>query len=211
MLAACGGGSGPAAGNGPHGTITGFFTSAPYTADFNPYSPGNLAIDIGMIYEPLMLFNTARSSDVHPWLATGYTWGAGGKSLTFALRHNVTWNDGKPFTSADVAYTFALEKSDTTANQYGLPIAGVTTNGQYSVTVSFSRSVCPDLYYIAGKTMMLPRHVWSKVSNPATWTNPHRVATGAYEVSKVTPQVLVVTANPHAPGWTPRSGSCCGR
>ena len=28
-----------------------------------------------------------------------------GKSITFKLRHNVLWHDGKPFTSADVAFT----------------------------------------------------------------------------------------------------------
>jgi peptide/nickel transport system substrate-binding protein len=201
MLAACSSGHGSSAGGGssagPSGTITGSFTSAPYTADFNPYSPGNLAIDNGMIYEPLMFFDTAQSGSVQPWLATGYTWGSGGRSLTFTLRHNVTWNDGKPFTSADVAYTFNLEKSSTTANQYGLPIAGVTTNGRYSVTVSFTRPVYTDLWFIAGKTMMLPQHVWSTIKDPMTWTNPHPVGTGAYLVSKVTPQVLILTANTH--------------
>lgn len=30
---------------------------------------------------------------------------ADGKSITFKLRHNVLWHDGKPFTSADVAFT----------------------------------------------------------------------------------------------------------
>jgi ABC-type phosphate transport system substrate-binding protein len=47
LLAACGSGSGssgPAQASGPRGTLIGSFTSAPYTADFNPYSPGNLAI-----------------------------------------------------------------------------------------------------------------------------------------------------------------------
>jgi ABC-type transport system substrate-binding protein len=78
MLAACSSSSGKSSGSaqasGAHGTLIGSFTSEPYTADFNPYSPGNLAIDNGMIFEPLMFFNTAKAGDVHPWLATGYTW-----------------------------------------------------------------------------------------------------------------------------------------
>lgn len=199
MLTACGssGGSGSSSGSGASGTLTGTFTSAPYTADFNPYSPGNLAISNGMIYEPLMFFDTAKAGSVQPWLASGYTWGANGKSLTFTLRHNVTWNDGKPFTSADVVFTFDLEKSNPALNQYGLPIAGVTANGQYSVTVSFTQPVYTDVYYIAGKTMILPRHIWSSIKNPATWANPHPVGTGAYMVSKINPQVLTLTANPH--------------
>jgi peptide/nickel transport system substrate-binding protein len=198
-LAACSSSSssGPSSASGPTGTVTGLFTSAPYTADFNPYSPGNLAISNGMIFEPLMFFNTAKAGDVQPWLASGYSWGPGGKSLTFTLRHNVTWNDGKPFTSADVVYTFNLEKSNSAVNQYGLPIASVTANGLYSATITFTQPVYTDLYYIAGKTMMLPEHIWKNITNPATWANPHPVGTGAYTVAKLTPQVLTLTANPH--------------
>jgi peptide/nickel transport system substrate-binding protein len=198
-LAACGGGSsGGGGGNGASGTVTGFFTSAPYVADFNPFSPGYIAaVTNGMVYEPLMFFDTAQSGNVQPWLATGYSWGSGGKSITFALRHNVTWNDGKPFTSSDVAFTFNLEKSSSALNAYGLPISNVTTNGPYSVTINFSQAVYTDLYYIAGKTMILPQHVWSTIKNLTTWTDPKPVGTGAYMVQKVSPQVLTVTANPH--------------
>lgn len=200
MLAACsssGGGPGSNSASGPTGTLTGTFTSAPYTTDFNPFSPGDLAINLGMIYEPLMFFNTAKSGDVEPWLAASDSLAADGKSMTFTLRHNVTWNDGKPFTSTDVAYTFNLIKSDSALNQYGLPIADATTNGNYSATVTFTKPIYTDVYYIAGKTMILPEHIWSKIKNPATWTNPHPVGTGAYMVSKITPQVLTLTANPH--------------
>ena len=201
MLAACGGSNGSNAtgksSSGPSGTVVGTFTSAPYTADFNTYSPGNLAISNGMIYEPLMFFDTAQSGNVQPWLATGYAWGNGGKSLMFTLRHNVTWTDGKPFTSTDVASTFTRIKGNPALNQYGLPIASVTTNGPYSVTISFTEPVYTDLYYIAGKVMILPEHIWSTVKDPATWADPNPVGTGAYMVSKVTPQALTLTANPH--------------
>ena len=201
MLTACSSANSGGAGSGSgtaSGTITGFFTSAPYVADFNPYSPGYLPpITNGMVYEPLMFFDTAQSGVVQPWLATGYAWGDGGRSISFTLRHNVTWNDGKPFTSADVAFTFNMEKSDSALNAYGLPITNVTTNGQYGVTLTFSQPVYTDLYYIAGKTMILPEHVWSTIKNLTTWTNPNPVGTGPYLVSKVTTQVLTLTANPH--------------
>ncbi len=38
-------------------------------------------------------------------LATSWTSTPDGKAITFKLREGVTWHDGKPFTSADVAYT----------------------------------------------------------------------------------------------------------
>ncbi|HEY0936355.1 MAG TPA: ABC transporter substrate-binding protein [Trebonia sp.] len=202
VLAACGSsgssGSGPVASGSASGLVTGSFGSgATFTADFNPYSPSAQDPTFGMIYEPLMFFDTAQAGTVNPWLAASYAWGAGGKSITFQLRHGVKWNDGQPFTSADVAYTFNLEKSNPALDNYGLPITGATASGPYTVTISFAKPVYTDLYYIAGKVSMLPQHIWSKIKNPATFTDPNPVGTGAYAVSKVTPQVLELTANPH--------------
>jgi peptide/nickel transport system substrate-binding protein len=197
LLAACGS-STPGASSGASGVVTGTFgNSAPFAADFNPYSPNALDPTYGMIYEPLMFFDTAKAGVVDSWLATSYSWSEGGKSITFQLRHGVTWNDGKPFTSADVAFTFNNEKSNPALNNYGLPIAGATTSGPYTVTVNFTQPVYTDLYFIAGKIDILPQHIWSKVTNPTTWTDPHPVGTGAYMVQSVSPQVLQLTANPH--------------
>jgi peptide/nickel transport system substrate-binding protein len=171
--------------------------SSPFVTNFNPFSPSVENPAFGMIYEPLMFFDTAQAGNVQPWLAKSYTWGPGGRSITFTLRSGVKWNDGQPFTSADVAYTFNLIKASTGLNQYGLPITGATASGPGTVTVTFSKPVYSDLLYIAGREPMLPRHVWSKISNPATWTDPNPVGTGAYEVAKVNPQVLELTASPH--------------
>jgi peptide/nickel transport system substrate-binding protein len=199
VLAACssspGGGT---AASGPSGTVTGSFGSgANFVADFNPFSPGAQDPTFGMIYEPLMFFDTAKAGSVNPWLATSYSWGEGGKSVTFQLRHGVKWDDGTAFTSSDVAYTFNLIKSNSALNQYGLPIAGVTTSGPDTVTITFTSSVYTELYYIAGRVDIVPEHIWSKISDPATWTDPNPVGTGAYTLSKLTPQVLELTANRH--------------
>jgi peptide/nickel transport system substrate-binding protein len=202
LLAACGSSTANSS-SGPSGVVTGTFgNTAPFAADFNPYSPSALDPTYGMIYEPLMFFDTAKAGVVQPWLATSYAWSSGGKSITFQLRHGVKWNDGKPFTSADVAFTFNDEKSNSALNNYGLPIAGATTSGPYSVTVNFTQPVYTDLYFIAGKIDILPQHIWSKITNPTTWTDPQPVATGAYMVKSVSPQVLELTANPdyYVPG-----------
>ena len=80
-----------------------------YTRNFNPFSPD---ADLGTttaIYEPLVVY-TPTNGIYHPWLATSWTFGPNATSLTFNLRHGVTWNDGKPFTSQDVVETFAILK-----------------------------------------------------------------------------------------------------
>jgi peptide/nickel transport system substrate-binding protein len=134
---------------------------------------------------------------ISPWLATAYKWSPEGTSLTFTLRSGVQWSDGQPFTSADVAFTFDEEISNKALNQFNLPLTGVTTPDPHTVTLSFSRPEFSDLFFIAGKTFMLPKHVWSTVADPATFTNATPVGTGAYEVASTTPQVMTLTANPH--------------
>jgi peptide/nickel transport system substrate-binding protein len=203
LLAACGSGgssgsSSTSSSSSARGVVTGSFGSgAPFTNDFNPFSPNVQDPANGMIYEPLLFFNTAKAGSVQPWLATSYAWSNGGKSITFQLRHGVKWSDGQPFTSADVAYNFNLRKSSPALNGFGLPIAGATASGPYAVTVNFTSSAYTQLYLIAGKTFMVPEHVWKNISNPTTALTAHPVGTGAYEVSKVSPQVLEMTANPH--------------
>lgn len=200
-VAACSGsGSSPASGaGGPSGVVTvDTGAASAFQADFNPFSPNDSAATNGMIYEPLYYFDTVDSTKIDPWLATGYTWGEGGRSLTFTLRQGVTWNDGQKFTAADVAFTFNKMVSEPTPfNGYNLPVTGATTSGEDTVTINFSKPVYSDFYYIAGKVDILPEHVWKSVSNPSTWQNSTPVGTGAFEVSSVTPQVMTLTANPH--------------
>ncbi|HEX4788834.1 MAG TPA: ABC transporter substrate-binding protein [Actinospica sp.] len=200
-LTGCGGSNSGSAGggSGPSGTVTvdtGGTTS--FQADFNPFSPNDNVATNGMIYETLYYFDTVDASQVDPWLATGYTWGDGGKSLTFKLRSGVKWSDGQPFTSADVVFTFDKMISDPTPyNEYDLPITAAKANGDTGVTLTFSKAVYSDLYFIAGKVDILPEHVWKSVGNPSTFQNSKPVGTGAFEVSSVTPQVLTMIANPH--------------
>lgn len=56
------------------------------------------------------LFNKLVSLDaenrLYPDLAESWTVGEGGLSYTFELRRDVHWHDGRPFTAADVRWTF---------------------------------------------------------------------------------------------------------
>jgi peptide/nickel transport system substrate-binding protein len=197
-LVGCGSSKSSAKPAGPNGVLTVTTgASTPFQANFNPFSPNDNDATNGMIYEPLYYFDTVDSSQVNPWLATSYTWSSDGTSITFKLRDGVTWSDGKPFTSADVAFTFQQEITNKTFNQFNLPLSGVSTSGVDTVTLTFSRPAYSDLFYIAGKTMILPQHIWATQANATTWLNSKPVGTGAYEVASVTPQVMTLTANPH--------------
>jgi peptide/nickel transport system substrate-binding protein len=55
------------------------------------------------VYEGL--FDYDNDGKMVPMLAESYEMSADGKTVTFKLRKNVRWHDGKPFTSADVKFT----------------------------------------------------------------------------------------------------------
>jgi peptide/nickel transport system substrate-binding protein len=202
LIAACsasgGSSSAAAGGSSSAGTLSiAFGNSTPFVDDFNPFSPTSNLQSQGLIYEPLWFFDMADASQSHPWLATSYTWSNGGRTLTVQLRHNVTWSDGKPFTSADVAFTFNLIKSNQALNQNALPLAGATTKGAYTAVINFTQPSYTDINYIAGTTYIVPQHRWSGVSDPSTYQDGKPVGTGAYTVSSVTGQAMTFTANPH--------------
>jgi peptide/nickel transport system substrate-binding protein len=58
---------------------------------------------LGLVYDRLV--NTDNNGKLVPGLATKWTVSDGGKTITFELRDGVTWQDGDPFTSADVKAT----------------------------------------------------------------------------------------------------------
>lgn len=73
---------------------------------WNPFLPtGNHQFQLQMLYEPLA-FYSAFTDSFTMWLAESYEYSADYKTLTIKTRDGITWSDGEPFSSADVAYTF---------------------------------------------------------------------------------------------------------
>ncbi|HEU0241910.1 MAG TPA: ABC transporter substrate-binding protein [Micromonosporaceae bacterium] len=177
-----------------------------FTQTFNPFaatSTGKSQNALALFYEPLMQFNNTKAGQTYPWLAKSYTWSTDGKSITFTLRDGVKWSDGQPFTADDVAYTFTLMQQNKALNYDGVPITGATTSGTNSVTISFSAPEFTNIYAIAGQTWIVPKHVWSQQSDPATWTDPNPIGTGPYLMDKFTAQGFTLKANPSYWGGTP--------
>src|SRR6202162_656338 len=123
MLAACGGSgssSSTASSSGPTGVLSVATGATSYPDDFNLYSPTAEDATNGMIYEPLFFYDTAKAGQITPWLGTSYAWSNGGQTLTVQLKHNVQWTDGKPFTSADVVFTFNQALQSNALNKFAL-------------------------------------------------------------------------------------------
>src|ERR1700678_424890 len=167
------------------------------TQAFNPFVPTQAAYGMGsdgLIYEPLIQFDVAAPPTYYPWLATSYAWSNSGKTLTFTIRQGVKWNNGTPLTPADVAFTFNLLKANAAINLNGLTMTSVTTSGN-TVTLNFPTAQYANLQNIAG-TAIVPEAIWSKVGNPATYTDANPVGTGPYVLSTFTPQGFTLSKNP---------------
>ena len=172
------------------------------TQDFNPFvstaAPQGMCAT-GLIYEPLIQFDLASPAINYPWLATSYSWGDGGKSITFTIRQGVKWNNGTAMTPADVVFTYEELKKFPAINLSGLTINSVTSSGN-TVTVTFPTSQYMNLQNVAG-VAILPKAVWSTVGNPATYTDANPVGTGPYMLSNFTSEGFTLTKNPDY--WKP--------
>jgi peptide/nickel transport system substrate-binding protein len=206
LVTACGSSTSPSATStsGSSNTIT--MESSPtgvLTRDFNPYLSSSEASVLGttdMINEPLFQFDLEKPGVYYPWLATSYAWSNSGKTITFTLRSGVKYTNGDPFNAADVAFVFGLLKKFPTLNQSGLPIASTSAPNATTAVINFSTPEYAALYNIAN-TPMVPEAVWSKISSPATYTDPTPVGTGPYVFDTFSTSGVLLKKNPNY--WQP--------
>jgi peptide/nickel transport system substrate-binding protein len=209
-LSACSGAATAGSGQGSGLILTVGGQAVGMTRVFNPFLPTtalNLAgNDVtaggssGFIYEPLAQVNYVKSNDVIPWLATSWTWSDSDKTLTWHLRQGVKWSDGQPFTSADVVFTYELMAKYPALNISGLAFSSVSAPNSSTVVVNFATPQEQNFDIYAGQ-VIVPEHIWSKISDPTTWTDPNPVGTGPFTLSSFSPQSYLLVKNPHY--WQP--------
>jgi peptide/nickel transport system substrate-binding protein len=172
---------------------------SPMTDTFNPFSAtstGYVTHAAALYNEPLFIFNTLNPTEAPiPELATGYTWSNSGKTLSLAIRQGVKWSDGKPFSAADVAFTFNLIMKNPSLNLPGTPVPTSATASGSSVTLNFAAAQYANLFLI-GQVNIVPQHIWSSVGNPSTFADPKPVGTGPFVLDKFSPQGFSMKENP---------------
>ncbi|HEX5116199.1 MAG TPA: ABC transporter substrate-binding protein [Pseudonocardiaceae bacterium] len=193
-LAACGSGGSAASANSG-GVLNVGMPNGPLTNNNNPFLPASASTSLGyrnMIYEPLVMLNQVQpNAPGKPWLATKWSWNTNYTTLTATVRNGVTWSDGKPFTGADVAFTFNLLKQFSALNINAIPVTGASATGN-QVTVNFDSPQFVNQYKILTQTFIVPQHVWSTIKDPTTDTVAHPVGTGPYTLKSFTSQTVVL-------------------
>lgn len=145
-----------------------------------------------------------------PDLATKWTASKSGLAWNFVLRRGVTWHDGKPFTSADVSYTFNKVVLDASLGSPGRKnfsaVSDVTAPTKYTVVFHLSRPFAALPAYLAYNAGILPAHVLAGVDpfKDTSFSKGHPVGTGPFKMGTYIPgQSVELVANKHYFGGTP--------
>jgi peptide/nickel transport system substrate-binding protein len=185
----------------PSGTL--FFSSG---ADLQSINPIVTVHPLAKQVQRYVLFTTLVRYDsalrIAPYLARSWAWSDDRRTLTFTLRDDVRWHDGRPTTSADVAFTLAAARD--TANGYPrlddvACITGVRAPEPAQVELAFCRSQ-PEVPDVLTDLAILPAHRAPRTALRESAFNEQPVGNGPFRfVSHEPNRRWVFAANPDFP------------
>ena len=176
-----------------------------FVKNFNPFTSTALpsgAFVKGAFYEGLTV-SPEGGKPTQPWLARSWKWSNGNKTLTLQIAKGVKWSDGQALTSNDVVYSLTAGKQNKVMDIVGFTrpasnIASVKAKGANTVVINLKT---PDSQFIAATlngAIVIPRHIWSKVAKPDTFTNSNPVGSGPFtKITRFTTQDYVLNKNPN--------------
>jgi peptide/nickel transport system substrate-binding protein len=128
---------------------------------------------------------------LEPRLATSWSGAPDGRSVTFALRRGVTWHDGRPFTSADVAFS-ALEVWRKLQNLGRVVFADLEAVETPDDATAIFRFAAPTPFQLIRNalpalTTVLPRHLYAGTDIATNPANARLVGTGPFRFAEYRP------------------------
>jgi peptide/nickel transport system substrate-binding protein len=174
-------------------TIQGDSGTPNLVENFNPFLTANELHGAFLMYAPLEIASPVDGSYT-PYLATGYKF-TSPTTLVYTLRTGVKWSDGTPFSAADVLFTFNLLKKNPALDGNGIwsQISAVSASGN-TVTFTFKAPNVPFAATIAAEPIV-PQHVWSKIADPAKFTNTDPVVSGPFKLGSFAPTQYTLVKN----------------
>jgi peptide/nickel transport system substrate-binding protein len=161
--------------------------------DFGYPSPFGYVRGPGMI-QASYLFDTLLWTDSTgmpiPWLATRWEHTTDGLEWRFTLRKGIKWHDGEPLTADDAAFTFdymtkGAGRSTPVIHARGLGqiVESVKVEAPEQVLFRLRRPFAPFEESIAQRLFIIPKHIWSDVSDPLKFRSGKAlVGSGAYRL-----------------------------
>lgn len=177
-----------------------------YTADPNTLDPWK-ATQFQAIHMLEQIYGTLTQLDanlaVAPGLAEKWSYSDDNKTLTLTLRQGVKFQDGKPFSSADVKSSLERIKDKATAAVAAATLASVQTVDAPDANTVVLHLSGPDAGLLAGLATTNLAMLSKDDTEQAVTTKPN--GTGAFKFTSRTPnQSLSLAANPDYWGGKPK-------
>jgi len=149
----------------------------------------------GMVFNGLVKYD--KNMNVVGDLAESWEITNNGLVITFKLRRNVRWHDGKPFTAADVLYTYQVTVDPKTPTAYGgdfQKVKKAEALDDYTFRVTYDKPFAPAL--VSWGAAVLPRHLLAGKDITKSPLTRHPVGTGPYKFKEwVAGQKIVLISN----------------
>lgn len=160
---------------------------------------GTLALGIDFVYDTLLVPALDEVSGVYGLIAEAISYPDDFSSVTFRLRAEAKWHDGKSVTPDDVIFSFdAFKKTSPQAAASYRQITKVEKTGEREVTFTSDGTKNRNLPQIIGQLTILPRHWWEsadkdeKRRSVGETTLEMPLGSGPYQVKEFSPGRSIV-------------------
>ncbi len=124
---------------------------------------GQTAVGLELIYDTLLISSDDEPGSGYGLLAERVVVAPDGLSVTFFLRPEAKFHDGKPVTAEDVVWSFdAIRAAHPFYAAYYHSIERAVADAAHQVTFHFEQSGNRELPLIVGQFAILPKHYWAQ-------------------------------------------------
>lgn len=155
---------------------------------------GEAAAGLGFVNEGLMADSLDESSTSYGLIAEWASYPDDYSSVTFKLRDEARWHDGKPITPEDVIYSLEVNKAaNPRLGLYYKNVQRAEATGDNEVTFFFDVKNNRELPMIMGQLTVLPKHYWTGTDakgvkrDPLKTTLEPPLGSGPYRIKQATP------------------------
>jgi len=151
---------------------------------FNPFVlKGNSAAGIGNLFETLTIGSSDEAFTEYGLLAKTIEWPEDRSWVSYTLREEARWHDGKKVTADDVVWTFntLIENGHPFYKYYYSDVSEVIKEKENKVRFNFKNNTNKELVLIVGQLPVLAKHYWeNKIFNQTTLEIP--IGSGPYKI-----------------------------
>ncbi len=130
---------------------------------FNPFIlKGTPAAGIGILYETLTTGSSDEAFTEYGLLAEKIEWPDDRSWVSYIIRDEAKWHDGREVTADDVVWTFntLIEKGHPFYKYYYGDVTEVIKENEKKVRFNFKNNTNKELVLIVGQLPVLPKHYW---------------------------------------------------